>query len=143
MLSRLVLLLQTRQWQVIDIARAFGVPPVLIGESEKTSSWGSGVEQILRAFLTFTLNPRLVMIEQELNRKLWPTRERFFLEFNRQGWLEGDNAAQTDYLTKALGGPGAQGWMTINEVRRLKNLPPIPGGDELTKAGANNATQPA
>jgi len=136
-------LLQTRQWQVIDIARAFGVPPVLIGESEKTSSWGSGVEQILRAFLTFTLNPRLVMIEQELNRKLWPTRERFFLEFNRQGWLEGDNAAQTDYLTKALGGPGAQGWMTINEVRRLKNLPPIPGGDELTKAGANNATQPA
>lgn len=135
-------LLQTRQWQVIDIARAFGVPPILIGEAEKTSSWGSGVAEILRAFLTFTLNPRLVMIEQELNRKLWPTRERYFMEFNRAGWLEGDNAAQADYFQRALGGPGAQGWMTINEVRRLKNLPPVAGGDELMKAGAANATQP-
>jgi len=133
-------LLQTRQWQVIDIARAFGVPPVLIGESEKTSSWGSGVEQILRAFLTFTLNPRLVLIEQELNRKLWPTRDRYFLEFNRAGWLEGDNKAQAEYLTKALGGPGTQGWMTVNEVRRLKNLPPIAGGDDLIRAGATNET---
>lgn len=132
-------LLQTRQWQVIDIARAFGVPPILIGESEKTSSWGSGVEQILRAFLTFTLNPRLVMIEQELNRKLWPNRERYFAEFNRQGWLEGDSAAQAEYFQRALGGPGAQGWMTVNEIRRMKNLPPIPGGDEIVKAGATNA----
>jgi HK97 family phage portal protein len=136
-------LLQTRQWQVIDIARAFGVPPILIGESEKTSSWGSGVEQILRAFLAFTLNPRLVGIEQELNRKLWPSRERYFVEFNRAGWLEGDNAAQADYFQRALGGPGTQGWMTVNEVRRLKNLPPIAGGDTIAQAGANNAPAPS
>ncbi len=131
-------LLETRQFQVIDIARAFGVPPVLIGEGEKTSSWGAGVEQILRAFLTFTLNPRLVMMEQELNRKLWSKRDRYFVEFNRSGWLEGDNKAQAEYISKALGGPGAQGWMTVNEVRRLKNLPPIAGGDTLMKAGATN-----
>jgi len=131
-------LLETRQFQVIDIARAFGVPPVLIGEGEKTSSWGAGVEQILRAFLTFTLNPRLVMMEQELSRKLWPKRERYFVEFNRSGWLEGDNKAQAEFISKALGGPGAQGWMTVNEVRRLNNLPPIAGGDTLMKAGATN-----
>lgn len=131
-------LLQTRHFQVTDIARAFGVPPVLIGESEKTSSWGSGIEQLLRAFLTFTLNPRLVLIEQELNRKLVPGRGKLFLEFNRAGWLEGDNKSQADYFAKALGGPGAQGWMTPNEVRRLKNLPPIAGGDKLIQAGVTN-----
>lgn len=136
-------LLQTRQWQVIDIARAFGVPPILIGESEKTSSWGSGVEQILRAFLTFTLNPRLVLIEQEINRKLWPMRERYFAEFNRSGWLEGDNKAQSEYFQRALGGPGSQGWMTVNEVRRLKNLPPVAGGDTITQSGAANAPAPS
>lgn len=137
-------LLQTRQWQVIDIARAFGVPPVLIGESEKTSSWGSGVEQILRAFLVFALNPRLKIIEQELNRKLWPSRARYYLEFNRDGWLEGDSRTQAEYLARALGGPGQQGWMTINEVRRLKNLPPDPDGDRLVMSGAANGTsQPA
>lgn len=135
-------LLETRKWQVIDIARAFGVPPVLIGESEKTSSWGSGVEQILRAFLTFTLNPRLVLIEQELNRKLWPRSARLFAEFNRAGWLEGDNKAQSEYLSRALGGPGTQGWMTVNEVRRLKNLPPIKGGDDIIKAGATTNETP-
>lgn len=133
-------LLETRKFQVIDIARAFGVPPILIGEGEKTSSWGAGVEQILRAFLTFTLNPRLVLMEQELNRKLWPKRERYFTEFNRNGWLEGDNKAQGEFFKTALGGPGAQGWMTVNEVRRLKNLPPVKGGDDIIKAGATNET---
>src|SRR3546814_5380054 len=48
--------------------------------------------------------------------------------------MAGDSKAQGEYFGKALGGPGAQGWMTINEVRRLKNLPPIDGGDDLARA---------
>lgn len=56
--------------------------------------------------------------------------------------MEGDSKAQAEYFSKALGGPGSQGWMTPNEVRRLKNLPKIKGGDELVKAGAAPATDP-
>ena len=59
-------LIESRQFSVIDICRFFGVPPVMIGETEKTSSWGSGVEQMARWFTTFTLNDHLTAIEQEL-----------------------------------------------------------------------------
>lgn len=45
--------------------------------------------------------------------------------------MAGDSKAQAAYFGRALGGPGAQGWMMVNEVRRLKNLPPIPDGDTL------------
>ena len=55
--------------------------------------------------------------------------------------LEGDSKAQADYFGKALGGPGAIGWMAVNEVRALKNLPPIPGGDKLFMPNA--AAKPA
>lgn len=129
-------LLEARKWQVIDIARAFGVPPHMIGETTASTSWGSGIEQMGIGFVRYTLMPHLVRISQELNRKLWPRRERFFVEHNVDALLEGDSKAQAEYFAKALGGPGTQGWLTVNEVRRFKNLPPIAGGDELVKAGA-------
>jgi HK97 family phage portal protein len=135
-------LLETRKWQVIDIARAFGVPPHMIGETEKTSAWGSGIEQMSIGFVRWTLNRHLKPIEQELNRKLWPRSARYFCEFNREGLLAGDSKAEAEYFTKALGGPGAQGYMTVNEVRRIKNLPPVEGGDTLYRPENANAPQP-
>lgn len=130
-------LLESRQWQVIDIARAFGVPPHMIGETTKTTSWGSGIEQMYIGFVRNTLGPHLKRIEDELNRKLF-TRlgEDRFVEFNLEGFLSGDSKAQSVYFGRALGGPGAQGWMTVNEVRRLKNLPPIEGGDVIFQPGS-------
>lgn len=137
-------LLETRKWQVIDIARAFGVPPHMIGETEKTSAWGTGIEQMSIGFVRFTLNRHLKPIEQELNRKLWPSSPRYFVEFNREGLLAGDSKAEAEYFTKALGGPGNRGYMTVNEVRRIKNLPPIEGGDVLyTPESTSNAQPPA
>lgn len=132
-------LLEARKWQVIDIARAFGVPPHMIGETTASTSWGSGIEQMGIGFVRYTLMPHLVRISQEINRKLWPVRARYFVEHNVDALLEGDSKAQAEYFAKALGGPGAQGWLTVNEVRRIKNLPPIPGGDELVKSGAATA----
>ena len=123
-------LLESRQWQVIDIARAFGVPPHMIGETSKATSWGTGIEQMGIGFVKHTLGPHLRRIKDELNRKLFRT-VRYFTEHNVDSLLAGDSKAQAEYFGKALGGPGAQGWMTVNEVRRLKNLPPIAGGDEL------------
>jgi hypothetical protein len=74
-------------------------------------------------------------MQQEINRKVWPRTARRFVEFNRDALLDGDSKAQGEYFGKALGGPGTQGWMTINEVRKLKNMPPITGGDQLIFAG--------
>ncbi len=121
-------LLEARRFQVVDIARAFGVPPHMIGETTASTSWGSGIESMTRGFVTFTLQPHLIRIEQEVNRKLWPKRETYFVEFNRDALIEGDSAAQAAYFRAALGGPGTGlGWMSVDEVRKLKNLPPMGG----------------
>lgn len=128
-------LLESRQWQVIDIARAFGVPPHMIGETTKSTSWGSGIEQMFIGFVKLTLGPHLKRIRDELNRKLFRTA-RYFTEHNVDALMAGDSKAQAEYFAKALGGPGTQGWMSVDEVRRLKNLKPQ-GGDfaQVMKSG--------
>lgn len=128
-------LLESRQWQVIDIARAFGVPPHMIGETTKSTSWGTGVEQLGIGFVKYTLGIHLKRAKNELNRKLWTTAGTF-TEHNVDGLMQGDSKAQAEYFAKALGGPGTQGWMYVNEVRRLKNLPPVAGGDDMIYAGS-------
>jgi HK97 family phage portal protein len=124
-------LLESRKFQVVDIARALGVPPHMLGETSASTSWGSGIEQMSLGFIKWAIRPHLTRWAQELNRKLFPVRSTYFAEFNVDGHLEGDSKAQAEYFGKALGGPGALGWMTVNEVRALKNLPPLPGGDVL------------
>jgi phage portal protein BeeE len=111
----------------------------MIGEMEKQSSWGTGIEQTGIGFVKYTLGPHLTRIEQELNRKLFRDG-RFFVEFNRDGLMEGDSKAQAEYFTKALGGPGSQGWLSVNEVRRLKNMPPKKDFDDIPRAGAVKPT---
>ncbi|KOQ67102.1 phage portal protein [Stenotrophomonas maltophilia] len=123
-------LLESRQWQVIDVARAFGVPPHMIGETSKATSWGTGIESMGIGFVKYTLGPHLKRIKDELNRKLFRT-PRYFVEHNVDMFMAGDSKTQAEYFSKALGGPGTRGWMVPNEVRRLKNLPPIEGGDVL------------
>ena len=78
-----------------DICQAFGVPPVLIGENEKVSSWGTGVEQITLGFVRFTLAPMLRRWEEELNRKLF-RRAGQFVAFNFDALLRGDSKAKAE-----------------------------------------------
>ena len=121
-------LLEARKFQVIDIARAFGVPPHMIGETSASTSWGSGIESMSRAFVTYTLQPHLIRIEQELNRKLFPSNTGRFIQFDRDALIEGDSAAQAAYNRAALGGPGVgQGWMSVDEIRKTKGLAPLGG----------------
>lgn len=121
-------LLEGRKFQVIDIARAFGVPPHMIGETSSSTSWGTGIEAMSRGFITYTLQAHLRRIEQELNRKLWPLRAGRFVRFDREALIEGDSKAQAEYNRAALGGPGSgMGWMSVDEVRRSKGLPPLGG----------------
>lgn len=133
-------LLESRQWQVIDIARAFGVPPSMIGEADKSTSNGNSFEQSGRWFVTYTLGALLSRIKKELNRKLFRT-PRYFTEHNVEALMAGDSKAEAEYFAKALGGPGTQGWMSVQEVRRKKNLPPDdnPEFNSVIKAGSKPA----
>lgn len=123
-------LLESRKFQVIDIARAFGVPPHMIGAQETTSSWGTGIEQQTIGFVRFSVAPHLIVIRQELNRKLF-RRNSPFVEHKMEALLAGDSKAEGEYMRQAIGGSQGPGWLTINEARKVKNLPPIKGGDEL------------
>ncbi len=129
-------LMATRQFQVVDIARIYGVPPHMIGETEKTSSWGSGVEHMSIGFVKYTLQPHLTRIEQELNRKCFRTA-KYFCEFNTAGLERGDIKTRYEAFRTALGRAGEPGWMSPNEVRRIDNLPPTPGGDRINTGEPN------
>lgn len=124
-------LLASRKYQVIDICRAFGVPPVMVGAQETTSSWGSGIEQLVLGFVKFTCLPHMTRMRQELNRKLYRTSGKIFVAHDYDALLAGDTKSEADYLRQAVGGSQGPGWMKLNEARRKKNLPPVPGGDQL------------
>lgn len=137
-------LLASRKFDKQTICEVMGVPPILIGDSEKTSSWGTGVEQITIGWLRFDIQPMLSGWEEELNRKLFRNAGRF-VEFSTEALLRGDSKAQAESFRAALGGPGTgDGWMTVNEVRKLKNLPRLtdPEADKTFRA-QRGTTQPA
>lgn len=118
--------LDTRRFQVEDIARFFGVPPHMIGHTDKQTSWGTGVEQNTLGFLIFTIIPWLTRFEQEFNRKLFP-RSPFYAQFKHQGLMRGDSKARADYYASGH----QNGWLTTNEIRKAEDLQPVPGGDTL------------
>jgi len=122
-------LIATRQFQVEDIARAFGVPPFMIGHTTNTTSWGSGVEQMGIGFVKYTLSRHLVGIEQECNHKLF--MRPYFCEFMTAGLERGDTIGRFNAYRVALGRAGEPGFMTVNEVRKAENLAPVVGGDVL------------
>lgn len=121
-------MLQSRAFSVEEICRFFGVPPFMVGHTEKTTSWGTGLEQQTLGFQKFTLRRRLKRIEQALEKQLLTAAERaagIIIEFSLEGLLRGDSKARAEFYASAL----MNGWTTINEVRALENLPPVAGGD--------------
>ena len=133
-------LMQARAFEKGEICEAMGVPPILIGNSEKTSSWGTGIEQITIGFVRFTIKPMLCRWEEELNRKLF-RRAGQFVEFSLDALMRGDSKAEADAFRAALGGPGTgDGWMTVDDVRKLKNLPPL-GGEYAKPYRAQRGTE--
>lgn len=140
-------LLESRQWQVVDIARAFGVPPFMIAEMGKATY--NNTENLGADFVKYTLSPHLIRFEQELNIKLFST-SRNFIKFTTAALLRADITARASYYKAALGGTQNPGWMTPNEVRELEDDGPLDAGDKLytpsdqqKKSGDNNAQEPA
>ncbi|MBK1793370.1 phage portal protein [Devosia sp. WQ 349] len=137
-------MLESRAFSVEEICRLFGVPPHMVGHTEKSTSWGTGIEQQTLGFVKFTLRRRLKRIEQALQKQLLTADDvarGITIEFNLEGLLRGDSAGRSAFYGSALN----NGWMTINEVRALENLPPVEGGEvprmqsqnvPITQAGA-------
>ena len=125
-------LLESRQWQVVDIARAFGVPNHMINETTGSTSWGSGIEQLGIGFRTYTTSPHERRMTQELNRKLF-LKAGTAVEFDSRGLMQSDHAARANYYKAGLGGTQNPAWLTPNEVRKLENLPALDDGDTLSK----------
>lgn len=123
-----VQMLESRAFSVEEVCRMFGVPPVLIGHANGTTVWGSGIEQIKQAFYTLALARRTRRIEQAIRQQLLTDQDRaqgYYAEFNMEGFLRGDSRGRTAYYNAGL----SKGWLTVNEVRRMENRPPVPGGD--------------
>lgn len=123
-------LLATRAFHVEQLCRWFDVPPAMIGHTEKSTAWGTGMEQMMLWFLTFSLRPHLKRIEQAIHRDLLTPLEQTvsYVEFSVEGLLRADSHGRA-----ALYAVLAQnGLRTRNELRALDNEAPLTGGDDLT-----------
>jgi len=118
--------LETRIFQVEEIASWFGVPLSLLQHTEKSTSWGTGITQLTLGFVQFTMQPWFVRWEQEISQDLIINKDRFFAEFVLEGLLRGDPATRARFYTALVN----LGIMTRNEVRNIENLNPLPGLNE-------------
>ena len=136
--------LETRKFQLNEIARIFRVPPHMVGDLEKSSF--SNIEQQSLEFVKYTLDPWVSRWEQSIVRSLLSEEEKkqYYVKFNLDGLLRGDYQSRMNGYATAR----QNGWMSANDIRELENLDLIPkeeGGDlylingnmlPLDKAGA-------
>ncbi len=134
--------LETRKFQINEIARIFRVPPHMLADLEKSSF--SNIEQQSLEFVKYTLDPWVVRWEQNMFRSLLMASEKptVFIKFNVDGLLRGD------YVSRMSGYATARqnGWMSANDIRELENFDRIPeelGGDLYLINGAMTKLQDA
>lgn len=115
--------LQSRSFQISEVARMFGVPPHMLMDTEKSTSWGTGIEQQSIGFVVYTLRPWLTRVEQRVTRLLRP--QAVYAKFSVEGLLRGDSAQRAAFY-KTMREVGA---LNSNEIRELEERGPIEGGD--------------
>ena len=134
--------LETRKFQINEIARIFRIPPHMLADLEKSSF--SNIEQQSLEFVKYTLDPWVVRWEQTMCRSLLMESEKptVFIKFNVDGLLRGDYASRMSGYATAR----QNGWMSANDIRELENLDRIPvdlGGDLYLINGAMTKLQDA
>lgn len=121
--------LATREFTVADVARMYDVPLFLLQSMEKSTTWGSGIEQMLIGFVQLTLTDWAVTWEQEMDFKTLTEAERaagYFWKIDLRGLMRGDMAARAAYYGDGI----ADGWLLRSEARDLEDLDPVEGLDE-------------
>jgi len=126
--------LETRKYQVNEICRIFRVPPHLVGDLDRATF--SNIEHQSIEFVQHTIRPWLVRWEQEISRSLLDEKERtlYFAKFNVDGLLRGDYKSRMEGYSIGR----QNGWMSINDIRRLEDMPLVPaekGGDDYLVNG--------
>jgi HK97 family phage portal protein len=127
-------LLSSRKFQISEICRWYGVPSVLVNDNNGTTTWGSGIEQIMQGFYKLTLRPLLEKIEVSMLVNLLNTRDRMNMEieFDFNALLRSDIKTMFESYKSAVNGS----LMTPNEARKELNLQPVEAGDKLFLQGA-------
>lgn len=118
-------LLESRGYGVEEVCRWFRVPPFMVGHAEKSSNWGTGIEQQMIGFLTFTLGPWLRRIEQAISKDLLTPAERlrYYPKFSVEGLLRADSAGRSAFYSSMVN----NGILTRDEVRELEDREPMGG----------------
>ena len=143
--------LETRKFQINEIARIFRIPPDMIGDLEKSSF--SNIEQQSLGFVKYTLDPWVIRFEKAMTKTRLNSREKpsVFVKFNLEGLLRGDYQSRMEGYAVAR----QNGWMSANDIRELENfdrITPEAGGDlylvngnmlPLGLAGAYAITKPS
>lgn len=118
--------IESRKFSRSDIAMFFGVPPHMIGDTEKSTSWGTGIDSQTQGFVTFSAEDDLTTWEEAINRDLVTDNDNdIYARFNRASLVKGDIKVRWEAHVKAL----QWGVMSPNEVRALEDLNPREGGD--------------
>lgn len=110
-----------------EICKIFGVPLAMIGDTEKTTSWGTGVEQAFIGVTNTVIIPKATQIEQEFDYKCLTADERrqgYYTKMNFRNLLRGDASSYGEYVSKLI----QAGVLNQDEVRSWDELPPIEGG---------------
>jgi HK97 family phage portal protein len=116
--------LETRRFQIVEMCRWIGIPPFLMFETEKSTSWGTGLEQQLLGWIAIDLGPDLVAVEQRVSKGVLRP-DAVYAKFNVDGLLRGDSAARAAFYT-AMFGIGA---LNTDEIRALEERGQVEGGD--------------
>lgn len=115
--------IETRKFQIEEIARAFRVNPQMLMSSDKTSTYASA-EQFFTAHVIHTLGPWVRRFESVVNRDILGNKDSVFFDLDERNLMRGSFKDQADYFAKALGSGGTPAWMTQNEVREQIGLQP-------------------
>lgn len=120
--------IETQQWTISQFSRVSRIPEFMLGQSEKSTSWGTGIEQQQLGYLAHTLRPWMVRIEQHLNKAILLADERkdYFFEHLVDAMLRTDISTRMQAYALGI----TNGVYTRNEVREKENLLPYDGGDE-------------
>jgi len=116
--------LETRRFDISEIARIYNVPLHLLQETTGSTSWGSGLEELNMAFVAYCLRPYLVQWEQEINRRLLDNSDQYFSEFLIEGLLRGKQYERFQAYAIAR----QWGWMCPDDICEIENQNPLPDG---------------